>query len=254
MANVKEEKETKKFEIKVEEHDSFEDQVAIEYMKASTLCGKINKMFMGYKDYEGSRMDPDPTNGFPTITLIFNRLEHNPDEVYACTKNVNTGTRNSTLHRLRQYDYRLQTGDRYVMSEEGIAGLEKFMIKNGMTLTRDGRINWDKCLTTVSNPQQQNVYYQQPQQQYNMLRYLDINILVAEIKGRTDPNDSDIHYFYAVQMKRSIPVINVGYNQQINKDYMLEIRRLSTDRIDSLARSIGMAASTNGLDIIRATI
>lgn len=233
------------------------------YIKSTDLCQLVSNVFKGiFADFEGSRLDPDPTTNLPTITLVFNHLER-PDcgLVYACTKDVDTNTANDTVRRIRQYTNRLYFGDAYHMTDDGKDMLEQFIMNIPRTRDKHGAIKWNDIISNVADGAQ-NV----KNQQFTTLSFLDINLVAKFLYGPNsvfildpagdpdDPNNQKVtHWIYTSRVMRSIPgAMSPIQGQVMHRDFVIEIKRVREEEVTDLGRKLGFGVNANGLDIVRA--
>lgn len=242
------------------EFNSISESIMI---KSTEFCQQLYVAFHdAFADFEGSRLDPDPTTNLPTITLFFNHLEK-PDcpLPYACTKDVDTKTQNDTIRRLRNYTNRLYFGDTYHMTEDGKDMLEQFIMNTPRTRDKHGNVKWDNIISNVADGAANT-----NNQQYTSLSFLDINLVSKFLYGAEsvyiinpdgdpdDPRNKEVtHWIYTSRVMRSIPgAISPMQGQVMHRDFVLEIKRVREEEVTSLGRKLGFGVNANGLDIVRA--
>lgn len=232
-------------------------------IKSTEFCQKVSNVFRNiFADFEGSKLDPDPTTNLPTITLVFNHLEKpDCDLPYACTKDVDTKTQNDTVRRLRNYTNRLYYGDTYHMTDDGKDMLEQFIMNIPRIRDKNGSIKWNDVIMNVADGAAQ-----MKNQQYTCVNFLDINLVskflfgpesVYLIDPNADPNDPRnrvvTHWIYTSKVMRSIPgAMSPIQGQVMHRDFVLEIKRVREEEVTELGHKLGFGMNANGLDIVRA--
>lgn len=246
--NATENQENNKFCIEVTEHEKFDSLRESIFIKSSEFGALVNTIFNStYADYEGCRIERDQTTNAPMISLIFNHLEKPGDLIYACTKDVDTGTTNATLRRLRSWENRVRNGEQYNLTKEGKEGLYEFIMRMPRTFTKDRKVRWENVVTTIAdtgNPMMAN-------QQFTAVNFVDINYMAGKIYGVEDP-EGDGNWIYMTKIVHSAPggvVMNNGYGVQ---DFAMEITRIKDNRVIEIGQRLGFGYNTNSLNIIKA--
>lgn len=231
----------------LDEHYEFNSITESIMIKSSDFLQLVANVFkMTFADFEGCRVDPDPTTNLPTITLVFNHLEKpNTDLVYACTKDVDTKTQNDTVRRLRNFTNRLYNGDTYRLTDEGKDMLKQFIMNIPRTRDKQGNIRWNDIIMTVADDTNMR------NQQFTSLSFLDINLMAKFLFGPETENGN--HWIYTSRVMRSVPgAMSHIQGQVMHREFVLEIKRIRDEEVTELGRKLGFGVNANGLDIVRA--
>lgn len=264
MANQTNDKnERTKSTLEMEEPLEFSSIAESMILKSTEYCQRVSNVFRNiFADFEGSKLEPDPTTNLPTITLVFNHLEKpDCDLPYACTKDVDTKTVNDTVRRLRNYTNRLNYGDTYQMTEDGKDMLEQFIMNIPRIRDKNGNIKWNDVIMNVADGMAQT-----KNQQYTCVNFLDMNLIskflfgsesVYIINPDMDPNDPRNrivnHWIYTSKVMRSVPgAMSPIQGQVMHRDFVLEIKRVKEEEVTELGHKLGFGINANGLDIVRA--
>lgn len=248
-ATINEANEDSKLTIEVEANEEFNALSESVYMRSSQFGMLVNQLFQSvFADYEGCRIEIDPSTNSPMVTAVFNHLEKASGGMsFACTKDIDTKTKNEVVSRLRRFNNRMLNGDQYMLTTDGQDALEEFMMDLPKIMTKDRKIRWENCVANVgnsNNPMMMN------NQQYTIVSFLDINKLAKKIFGENSEDGG--HWLYFTTILHSVPGNAQVFNGNLSRDFSIEIKRINDKRTEDIARTLGYAVNVNGLDIIRA--
>lgn len=234
------------------EHESFEHIIDSKFIPSSELCGIVSDLLRSiYGDFEGCTFDLIPNRQMqgqfiPTFTLYFNHKDPATSTLpFACSKEIKeANVKNDTLRRTRIFDDKINHGDRYYLTQNGIDGLEPF-IMNAFRKS-DGTVNWGNVVADVADPMS-SPFAGGVQLQYTKVEFIDPARMVEAIYGKVDKND--IKWVYDVRLLKSMPTMSFNGQQPVT-NYMLAIERVCEPEVMALCNKLGIRFS-NGLNIIR---
>lgn len=217
--------------------------------KSTDFCQLVSDVLIDvFADFEGCRMDMDPTTNSPTLTLVFNHLEKpNCTLPYVCTKDIDAKTSNDVIRRFRNLQHRTFNGDTYNLTQDGKDMLEQFIMNIPKTRNvKDGSIKWNELLQNTVDPAAQ-----MRNQQYTLLSFIDINLMAKFLYGAK--TNCGGNWIYTNRIVRSVPIMSSVPGQRVfNRDFVMEIKRIRENEVMEQARRLGFGVNMNGLDIVRA--
>src|SRR5574344_77517 len=240
--NVTDNKDKEEFKITIDEHMEFEPICDSKFITSTDLCTLFSQLFSQcFADYEGCSFETP--GGVPSITLYFNHKENlDPTKPLACSKDApEDKIQNSTLRRTRLLQDRMVNGDRFRLTEVGKSGLKDLIVDDRRLLNQNNDIQWNKIVSDVVDPASGFMVGQQ----YTQVTNLDPAKILGVLYGS---GNNDENWAYAVQIIKSMPVVSMG--QVANKNFMLNVLRVSDKNITEFTKKIGLTVSS-GLNIIR---
>ena len=240
----------KSFKIKVKSKDDFKPIADVKYISSKEFGSTITKIFKAaYADCVGCKIEPISNTNQLMISLYFDHNDHTNDpRPVACSLNNSVNSsKNSLVNEIRARHDRLEHGDKFFLTEEGKSGLADFLIDNQYLFDGQGEPKWGKIVSEVS--EMEGNYYGAPRIPYTKVSFLDLSKFAELIFGTGDEVN---HWVYLVNVKNSLPSPNAmfGGNPNANRNFVLEIQRISKEETENLATLYGFTFSS-GLDIIR---
>lgn len=242
---------TKTSEVTLDVHAPFNSINESTMVKSRDFAGMVSAVFENvFEDFEGCIMELDLTANQPILSMIFNHVEREHPEgaeslPKACTKEIDTKTKNYTIRRIRNFQHNITNGDTYSMTEEAKQLLEKFILNAPRSKDKNGKVKWDDIVCNVADGA--NV---PPQQQYTKLGFLDVNKLAKFLYGGKTEDETD-RWIYQVKVKKSMPGTVTMQQRTGIHDFIMEISRIKEGEVVKKARDFGFGMNMSGLDIVR---
>ncbi len=267
--NATENKDTQKKEEKKKEEVKFDITTkplifggicSDKYIRSDRFAKLVHEVFKKtYADAYGATFDMIPgTNRF-MISLYFDHDIHDGDILPCALTKIaeNEQTKNATLNSIRKLQNRNTEGDKYHLTDEGKAGIKKFLFDQ-RSISKIYKssgfnkvdVNWKEVTAEVYDP----VYGSNFPKQLTKVSFLDCDKLAALLWGNKenlDPEakDADDASEYGVSAIKSFPNVYGGVSS--NTDYLLQIKRISRKNLIDLCQSFGLGGIQHGLNIIR---
>ena len=239
----------------------FEPILDSKFMLAKEFGEIVSNIFKEiFVDWEGCTISDVKGTSFISLNFFFNHneLPETEGKVRAITRDMDTGTQNDVLNRVRRFNNTTIHGDRYYLTEFAQKCFQNLLIDgiNGLR-GQHGNINWTKAVSEVAENVQRNypMYGQIPSQQYTVLSFIDPSKIATEIYGEEDV-DGGAKWCYQVIPVNTMPVLN-QFGQQVNPmptdpaNRIFRIDRVSAKELNVLANKLGFSMIGNGLNIIR---
>jgi len=235
---------------------NLEEQMLLDSRK---FCSEfVNPLFKSaYADFKGSVFYVDQ-RGSMQIILYFDKEDHG-DEVVATTRQPeDDGMKNETIRTIRRYQNRATNGTKFYFTKDGKEGLEKFFYgyarkrsKNGSTIDW-GRVKKDLSIPTTNGmygPMNGFGFYQPVGTQYTEVSMISpIKILETVFGTEVDGKN----YEYNVTCIRALGDSMAIANGMRSDRYLLNVQRLNTEAVASLAADCGIGNINPGFNIVRA--
>jgi len=255
--NDTQEKKEVKFDISIKPLN-FGGICSDKYIRSDKLAKIVSDIFKHtFADSYGATFDLIPgTNRF-MISVYFDHDIHDGSNLPCALTKVadNEKTKNDIINSIRQLQRRNTEGDKYHLTEEGKAGIKKFLFdqRNVSKIYKSSGynkvdINWKEVTAEVYDP----IYGSNFPKQLTKVSWIDCDKIASLIWGdkenpeSEDPNDI---LEYAVSAIKSYPNVYAGVSS--NTDYLLQIKRVSRKNLIDLCESFGLGGIQHGLNIIR---
>ena len=208
-----EEKKEQKGLLKLEftEFDEFDGTIASKIINTHSLAKKVNaRLGVIFKDYRGCYIQPTPTGGGISVTLIFNQLspaEIGEDDILAFRSIESNRGHGTIAERSRTITNGMRNGRRFQITDDGANAL-------GQLFRDPARINWNNA---SGEKYDQNGMFREGS---NFVTGLDINKVLEMIYGSKNENGDIIYYNLGIMGPVSTPQMAMINNWVARVDMM----------------------------------
>ena len=197
--------------LQFEEFDEFEGTIVSKIINTHSLAKKVNARLSGiFKDYRGCYIQPIPTGGGISVTLVFNQLPlsdvHEDDIVAFKCIEAARGT-GSIAERSRILTNGMRNGRKFQITDDAANAI-------GALFRDPARINWNNA---SGEKYDQNGMMRDGS---NFITGLDINKVLEMIYGSKNENGDIIYYNMDVMGPISSPQMAVVNNWVVRVDMM----------------------------------
>ena len=240
------------FKIEILDHEDFTPISDVKYLSSTDFCKSASALFKSvFADFEGCELKPVQGTNNIMLALYFNHKDYSGSDMpVALSKDANTSnSTNETLRSFRNFQSRINNGDRYYLTPEAKSSLGDLLMNINVVRNKNNNgINWAKVSTETA--EQANTWSFSPMMiQYTVVNYIDPAKVAGLIYGKEEDENNKPKWEYMFNIMHSLPTIDI---QQSNNpaNWMLQITRVSVEETFKLAAMYGLSVR-NGLHIVR---